>query len=167
MNRVVVAACSNRTHEPLFQRTIRQAGLNPYLLELVNLNEQCSRVHLGQSVQANKKALELVRIAVGRCALAQPVAKKKHRCRPSALVIGGGVSGMTAALAIADSGYHVDLIERSGSLGGNLHNLHYVAEGYNPQRLLRDLVNRTRSHQRITIYTRTELAKFSGPRWNH
>jgi heterodisulfide reductase subunit A len=162
LNRVVIAACSNRTHDSLFQRTVREAGLNPYLAELVNLREQCSRVHRWQGDLANQKAEELVRIAVGRAAAAQAVHKKEHRCRPSALVIGGGAAGMTAALAIADSGYEVHLVERSEMLGGNLLNLYYVAEGYNPQLLLRDLVNRVRSHQRIVTHTRSEVVKYSG-----
>ncbi len=163
LNRIVVAACSNRTHESLFQRTVRMAGLNPYLLELVNLREQCSRVHRGQPELANRKALELVRVAVGRVHEAQPVYKDKHHCRPTALVIGGGVTGMTTALAIADSGYAVHLVERSEMLGGNLLHLYYVAEGYNPQRLLRDLVNRVRAHQLITTYTHTEVVRH----WGH
>lgn len=162
LNRVVIAACSNRTHESLFQRTARKAGLNPYLVELVNLREQCSRVHRWQRDLANKKALELIRVAVGRVVAAEPVYKKKHNFRPLALVIGGGVSGMTAALAIADSGYSVHLVERSEMLGGNLLRIHYVAEGYNPQRLLRDLVNRVRSHQRIVVHTRTRVRRHSG-----
>ncbi len=164
LNRVVVAGCSNRTHESLFQRAVRLAGLNPYLLEVVNLREQCSRVHRQDSpALVNRKAQELIRLAVGRVLAAQPVHKDQHRCRPSALVIGGGVSGMTAALAIADSGYDVHLVERSEMLGGNLLHLYYVVEGYNPQRLLRDLVNRVRAHQRITVYTRTEVARH----WGH
>ncbi len=167
LNRVAIAACSNRTHESLFQRMMRQAGLNPYLLELVNLREQCGRVHEGQHDLANRKALEMIRLAVGRVGLAQPVYKKKHRCRPSALVIGGGLAGMTASLAIADSGYDVDLVERSDRLGGNLLDLYYVAEGFNPQRLLRDLVNRVRAHSRITVHTRTELASHSGHLGNY
>ncbi len=163
LNRIVVAACSNRTHEPLFQRTIRATRLNPYLLELVNLREQCSRVHRGQPELANRKAQELVRVAVGRVQAAWPVYKDEHRCRPAALVIGGGAAGMTAALAIADSGYDVHLVERDEMLGGNLLNLYYVAEGYNPQRLLRDLVNRVRAHQRIVTYTHTEVVRH----WGH
>ncbi len=162
LNRVVVAACSNRTHEALFQRTLRQAGLNPYLLELVNLREQCARVHLKQNDGANRKARELVRLAVGRVLAAQPVHKEKHECQPAALVIGGGAAGMTAALAIADSGYDVHLVERSEMLGGNLLNLYYVAEGYDPQRLLRDLVNRVRAHRHIVVHTRTEVARHAG-----
>jgi heterodisulfide reductase subunit A len=163
LNRVVVAACSNRTHESLFQRAVRKAGLNPYLLELVNLREQCSRVHISQKELANRKARELVRMAAGRAALAQPVHKHKHRFRSTALVIGGGVSGMTAALAIADAGCDVHLVERTEMLGGNLLNLYYVAEGYDPQRLLRDLVNRVRAHQHIAVYLRTEVVRH----WGH
>ncbi len=162
LNRVVVAACSNRTHDALFQRAVREVGLNPYLLELVNLREQCAHVHTANTSMANRKAEELIRLAVERVRVAKAVQKKKHRCRPSALVLGGGVTGMTAALAIADSGYDVFLVERSEMLGGNLLNLHYVAEGYNPQRLLRDLVNRVRAHTRITTYTRTELVRHEG-----
>ena len=162
INRVVIAACSNRTHESLFQRSVRMAGLNPYLLEVINLREQCSFVHHDQVPQANKKAIEMVRMAVGRVLASKPVAKQRHECLPSALVIGGGVSGMTSALAIADSGYEVHLVERSQTLGGNLQNLYYVAEGYNPQRLLRDLVNRVRAHTRIIVHTRTEVVGHSG-----
>lgn len=162
LNRIVLAACSNRTHESLFQRTLRQAGLNPFLLEVVNLREQCSRVHQEQAQLANRKAVELVRVAVGRVKAAKPVYKDEHRSRGTALVIGGGVAGMTAALAIADSGYDVHLVERAEMLGGSLLNLYYVAEGYNPQRLLRDLVNRVRSHQRIAVHTRTEVISHSG-----
>lgn len=162
LNRLVLGACSSRTHEPLFQRTARLAGLNPYLIEVVNLRDQCARVHRNQARLANHKAQELLRVASGRVALAHPVHKERHRCLPVALVVGGGVAGMTAALAIADSGYDVHLVERSDMLGGNLRNLYYVAEGYNPQLLLRDLVNRTRAHQRIVIHTRTELTGHSG-----
>ncbi len=162
LNRVVIAACSNRTPALLFQRMVRQVGLNPYLIELVNLQEQCSRVHRWQPELANLKAQEMVRVAVGRVLAAKPVHKRAHRCRPSALVIGGGLAGMTAALAIADSGYNVHLIERSEVLGGNLQTMYYVAEGFNPRRLGRDLVNRVRSHPRIQALVRTELLQHEG-----
>jgi heterodisulfide reductase subunit A len=162
VNRVVVAACSNRTHESLFQRTIRKAGLNPYMVELVNLQDQCTRVHQWQTELADRKAEELIRIAVGRISATQPLYKEEFICQPSALVIGGGVAGMSSALAIADSGYDVYLVERSDMLGGNLLNLHYVVEGYNPQRLLRDLVNRVQAHQRIAVHTQTEVIDHGG-----
>ena len=162
LNRIVVAACSNRTNDPLFQRTVRRAGLNPFLLELVNVRDQCTRVHRGQRALANRKAQELVRIGVARACAGQPVHKQPHPLQPAALVIGGGVAGMTSALAIADCGYAVHLVERTPVLGGNLATLFYVAEGYDPQRLLRDLVNRVRAHRNITVHTRTEVAAHTG-----
>ncbi|GAB4472393.1 MAG: hypothetical protein Kow00124_10380 [Anaerolineae bacterium] len=162
LNRVVVAACSSRTHEPLFQRTVRAAGLNPYLLELVNLHDHCAAVHLSQPELANRKAREMVRTAAARVLAAEPIHKSAYTPHRAALVIGGGVAGMTAALNIADSGYDVHLVERADMLGGNLLNLYYVAEGYNPQLLLRDIVNRVRSHQRIAVYTHTEVIAHRG-----
>ncbi|MFN2187911.1 MAG: 4Fe-4S binding protein, partial [Candidatus Promineifilaceae bacterium] len=162
LNRVVIAACSNRTHDALFQRTVRQVGLNPYLLELVNLRDQCSTVHLEQPVMANRKAVEMVRVAVGRAMAAKPVNKLKFETQSTALIIGGGLSGMTAALAIADSGYDAILVERSDVLGGHLQNMYYVAEGDNPRKLGRDLINRVRAHQRIEAYTRTEVVRHGG-----
>jgi heterodisulfide reductase subunit A len=162
LNRVVIGACSNRTHESLFQRTVRQAGLNPYLVELVNLRDQCAFVHQKQPVMANRKATEMMRVAAGRVTVAQQVHKIPFETQHSALIIGGGLAGMTAALAIADSGYNVHLVERSEVLGGHLQNLYYVAEGDNPRLLGRDLVNRVRSHQRITTYARTEVIAHGG-----
>jgi heterodisulfide reductase subunit A-like polyferredoxin len=162
LNRVVIAACSNRTHDALFQRTVRQVGLNPYLIELVNLRDQCSTVHREQPEMANRKAIELVRLAVGRVKAAQPVSKFAIETHSSALIIGGGLSGMTAALAIADSGYDAILVERTEVLGGHLQNMYYVAEGDNPRKLGRDLVNRVRAHQRVAAYTRTEVIDHGG-----
>jgi heterodisulfide reductase subunit A len=162
LNRVVIAGCSNRTHDSLFQRSIRQVGLNPYLFELINIREQCVAVHKTQKDLAKQKATELVRIGIGRVASAKAIHKEKHRSKPTALIIGGGVSGMTAAFTLSDSGVEVHLIERSNMLGGNLINIHYVVEGYKPQRLLRDLVNRVRTHQNIIIHTQSEVVKYSG-----
>ncbi len=162
LNRVVFAACSNRTHDSYFQKVVRQAGLNPYLMRLTNIREQVAWVHSAQPEMATRKATELVRIAVEQARKAEPVHKIPHRRRSAALVIGGGAAGMTAALTIADSGYEVHLVERSPVLGGNLLNIYYVAEGNDPQRLLRDLVNRVRAHTRINVYTRTEVVEHGG-----
>lgn len=162
LNRVVIAGCSNRTHESLFQRVVRQAGLNPYLMELVNLRDQCSKVHVRQPELARRKAAELIRLAVGRANAAQPVHKNAYTASGAALVIGGGLSGMTAALAIGDSGYDVYLVERTDVLGGHLQEMYYVAEGDNPRRLGRDLVNRVRAHQHITVFTNTEMVAHGG-----
>ncbi|PKO23413.1 MAG: heterodisulfide reductase [Chloroflexi bacterium HGW-Chloroflexi-1] len=162
LNRVVVAGCSPRTHESLFQRVTRQAGLNSYLLAMANIREQCAWVHESQPVLATRKAKELVRMAVNRVSLAQPVHKLHVKPTDQALIIGGGVAGMQAALSIADAGYNVTLVERQAQLGGNLRHIYYVAEGQNPQRLLRDLINRVRGHERIEVLTRSELKTHTG-----
>ena len=162
LNRVVVAGCTARTHEPLFQRVVRQAGLNPYLLSMANIREQCAWVHEGQPDLATRKAKETVRMAVERVRRAQPVHKLSVAPTRRALVIGGGVAGMQAALSIADAGYNVTLVERNAQLGGNLRHIFYVAEGQNPQRLLRDLVNRVRGHERIEVFTRSEVKSHTG-----
>jgi len=162
LNRVVVAACSARTHAAAFQHALVQAGLNPYLLQTVNLREQCAQVHVDQTELATRKAAELVRTAAGRVAMAQPISREKSRCIPAALVVGGGVAGMTAALAIADSGYEVHLVERTESLGGNLLDLYYVAEGGDPQSLLRNLVERVAGHEKIAVHISAEVVGHSG-----
>ncbi len=162
LNRVVIVGCSHRTHESLFQRVARQAGLNPYLVELVNIREHCAWVHRDHPQAATRKAMELVRAGVGRVRRMAPLWKQPLSPVQRALVIGGGVAGMTAALTIADSGYDVVLVERSAELGGNLRHVYYVAEGQNPQRLLRDLVNRVRGHERITVFTRSQVVEHTG-----
>jgi len=162
LNRVVVAACSHRTHESLFQRIVREVGLNPYLLDMANIREHCAWPHVNDPVGATRAAKELVRLAVARTRLAEPVRKQAIEPVRRALVIGGGVSGMTAALNIADAGYDVTLVERTAGLGGNLQHIYYVAEGDNPQRLLRDLVNRVLGHQRIDVFTNSEVVANEG-----
>lgn len=162
LNRVAVAACSHRTHEPLFQRIVRQTGLNPYLLEMANIREHCAWPHVDDPVGATRAAKELVRLAVARVRLAEAVHKQAIEPVRRALVIGGGVAGMTAALNIADAGYDVTLVEREAGLGGNLQHIYYVAEGDNPQRLLRDLTNRVMGHRRIDVLTRSEVITHEG-----
>jgi len=162
LNRVVVAGCSHRTHESLFQRIVREVGLNPYLMEMTNIREFCAWVHPNQPEKATRKALEMVRISAQRAYHLEQVHKSSIVPEKRTLIIGGGISGMTAALAIADAEVEVVLVERSAALGGNLHNINFVVEGHNPQRLLRDLINRVIANNRIKIYTRTEVVKHSG-----
>jgi heterodisulfide reductase subunit A len=162
LNRVVVAACSHRTHESLFQRIVRQAGLNPYLLEMANIREHCAWPHVDDPAGATRAAQELVRLAVARARLADPVCKQAIEPVRRALVIGGGVSGMTAALNVADAGYDVTLVERGPGLGGNLQHIYYLAEGDNPQRLLRDLVNRVLGHRGIDVLMNAEVVSNEG-----
>lgn len=162
LNRIIVGACSHRTHESLFQRATRETGLNPYLLEMVNLREQCAWVHGDDPDGATRKAKELIRVGLERVRGARAISKEARTPSRSALIIGGGVSGMTAALAIADSGFGVHLVEKSDELGGNLNHLYYVAEGTNPQRLLRDLINRVISHERITVHMHSQVMQHTG-----
>ena len=160
--RMVIGACTPRTHEPLFQRLAAEAGINPYLVETVNLREQCAWVHASDPAGATRKAAELLRVAVARVGLSEPIHKEVRTPHRAALVIGGGVSGMSAALVIADAGFQVRLVEKTRELGGNLHHVYYVAEGDNPQRLLRDLVNRVVGHERIQLFLNSQVTRHSG-----
>ena len=120
LNRVVVASCTPRTHEPLFRNTIREAGLNPYLFEMANIRDQCSWVHMHEPEKATEKSKDLVRMAVAKARLLEPLTRRSVSIKKSGLVIGGGVSGMTAALALAEQGFDAYLVEREDQLGGNL-----------------------------------------------
>lgn len=162
IDRLLVGACTPRTHEPLFQRLVAEAGINPYLLEMVNLREHCAWVHASDPIGATRKAAELVRMGVERLRLTRPIHRLEREPVRAALIVGGGVSGMTAALAIADAGFDVHLVEKREELGGNLHHIYYVAEGENPQRLQRDLVNRVVGHDRIHLYLRSQLRSHTG-----
>jgi len=118
LDRVVVAACSPRLHEPTFRRAIAKAGLNPYMLEMANIREQCSWVHMDQPAQATQKAKDLIRMAVAKAALLQPLERETVPVSQDVLVIGGGVAGIAAALDLADAGLHVYLVERRATIGG-------------------------------------------------
>jgi len=123
LNRVVVASCSPRMHEPTFRATVSDAGMNPYCFEMANIREQCSWVHPGEAATTHK-AMQLVASAVAKATLLQPLEVRQVPVIPGGLVIGGGVAGMQAALDIADAGYPATLVERSEALGGNVAQLH-------------------------------------------
>ena len=118
LNRVVVASCTPRTHEPIFRDTLRDAGLNPYLLEMANIRDQCSWVHSGNPAAATEKAIDLVRMATARAAALVPLQEATAPVNHAALVVGGGIAGMTAALALAEQGFPVHLVEKGDRLGG-------------------------------------------------
>ncbi|MFZ2148351.1 MAG: FAD-dependent oxidoreductase [Sedimentisphaerales bacterium] len=162
LNRVVVASCSPRTHEPLFQQTLREAGLNPYLFEMANIRDQCSWIHMNQPEEATEKAKDLVWMAVAKVALVEPLAAASLDVTPSALVIGGGLAGMTAALGIADQGFEVALVERQKQLGGNLRNLRSTFTEPNVQAYLSHLQEHVQKHKNIAVYTGTELESIEG-----
>jgi len=120
LDRVVVASCSPRLHEPTFRQMMKEAGLNPYLLEMANLREQCSWVHMAEPEAATKKSEDLVRMAISRVRLLAPLYEQALPLTKKALVIGGGIAGIQAALDLADNGYPVVLVEKSPSIGGTM-----------------------------------------------
>jgi len=162
LNRVVVASCTPRTHEPLFQNAIREAGLNFYLFELANIRDQCSWVHRDQPEAATRKAKDLVRMAVTKVRMDEPLQRKSLEFNHDALVIGGGVAGMTAANELADQGFKVSIVEREGELGGNMRHLHFLLSHVEPQTLLKKMVERTINHPNIHTFLNAEIASFAG-----
>jgi heterodisulfide reductase subunit A-like polyferredoxin len=120
LDRVVVASCSPRLHEPTFRHMIQSAGLNPYLLEMANLREQCSWVHMDEPAAATSKAIDLVKMAVSRVRLLRPLKEEILSLTKRTLVIGGGVAGIQAALDLADNGFDVVLVEKRPSVGGTM-----------------------------------------------
>ncbi len=120
LERIVVASCSPRLHEPTFRQMMQSAGLNPYLLEMANLREQCSWVHLNEPDAATQKAEDLVKMAVSRARLLQPLKEEKLPLTKRTLVIGGGIAGIQTSLDLADNGYEVVLVEKNASIGGTM-----------------------------------------------
>ena len=162
LNRVVVASCTPRTHEPLFKETVQEAGLNPYLFEMTNIRDQCSWVHMHEPEKATQKSKDLIRSVVAKARLLKPLEKPLISVTPVGLVIGGGISGMTAALELAKQGFEVHLVEKDKELGGQLRTLHYMLEGEDPQEKLGELINEVTSNDKIHVYTNAEVAEISG-----
>ncbi len=162
LNRVIVSSCTPRTHEPIFRDTIRQAGLNPYLFEMANIRDQCSWVHWQEPEAATQKAKDLTRMAVARSRLLEPLYPEPQTFNHDALIIGGGVAGMTAALNLAEQGFNVYLVEREKELGGRLRQIYYTPDGSEPQAFLRELVDKVQANRRIEVITGHEVVKSSG-----
>jgi heterodisulfide reductase subunit A len=162
LNRIVVASCTPRTHEPLFRNTIREAGLNPFLFEMANIRDQCSWVHMHEPEEATEKSRDLVRIAVAKVKLNEPLYPHPLEVNRSALVVGGGLAGLTAALALAEEGFGVALIEREGELGGYVRRLHYLFDHEDPRAALHDLIARVQAHRNITVYASASLQEVKG-----
>ncbi|KPK21887.1 MAG: 4Fe-4S ferredoxin, partial [Dehalococcoidia bacterium SG8_51_3] len=162
LNRVVVASCSPRTHEPLFQDTIREGCLNKFLFDMANVRDQCSWVHATHMPEATDKAKDLVRMAVARVATLEPLHEHTAEVKRRGLVIGGGLSGMTAALEMTGQGYETVLVEREKQLGGNLWRIRYTADGADPQKLLVSLIGKVEKESKLTIYKGAEVKKVSG-----
>jgi heterodisulfide reductase subunit A-like polyferredoxin len=162
LNRVIVASCTPRTHEPLFQETIREAGLNKFLFEMADIREQCSWVHQKEPELATEKAKNLVRGSVGKSKMLEPIQFQKVGITKSALVIGGGMSGMTSALSLARQGFQVHLVERDKQLGGNLFHIKHSLEGYDWQKYLQDTVDEVNLQENIKVYLNSNVDKVSG-----
>jgi heterodisulfide reductase subunit A len=162
LNRVVVASCTPRTHEPLFQDTIREAGLNRYLFDMANIRDQCSWVHMTQHKEATEKAKDLVRMAIAKAALLDPLPTQTVEMNQKALVIGGGLTGMTAALKIARSGYEVTLVEKEYELGGKARSIYYTLDGKDVQSQLENLIGEVKKDPRIHLMTETTIKKIEG-----
>jgi heterodisulfide reductase subunit A len=162
LDRVVVAACSPRMHEPTFRKALQSAGINPYFLEMANIREQCSWVHDDPQV-ATEKARALAVGALRRVANHQPLERMSVEMCPDVLVIGGGVCGLTAALELADGGSRVHLVERQGSLGGNVARVDLTAPYLDSARdLMQSLVTRVEEHKRIDVLLHSEVSSLEG-----
>ena len=162
INRVVVASCSPRTHEPLFQDTIQEGGLNKYLFEMANIRDQCSWVHATYMPRSTEKAKDLVRMAVGRAVTLMPLHQTRADITRRALIIGGGLSGLTAAREIAAQGFEAVLVERETELGGNLRKVYFTEDGTDPQKYLNDLIQQVEADSRIRIYRGAAVKSTSG-----
>ncbi len=162
LNRVVVASCSPRTHEPLFQDTIRDAGLNKYLFEMANIRDQNTWVHMNDPEKATEKAKDLVRMAVAKAALVEPLQQVPLDVTNSALIIGGGVAGMEAALGVAEQGYQAYLVEKTGELGGVARRLRSTWKGEKVGPYLKDLIQRVQDHPLVQVFLETEVQDTTG-----
>ena len=162
LNRVVVASCSPSTHEPLFQETLRESGLNPYLFDMANIRNQCSWVHRDNPELATAKAKTLVKIAIGKARLLEPLHTIALDVTQKGLVIGGGLAGMTAALSIAEQGFEVALVEREEKLGGNLNRLVHTVEGNKVRKYLADLMDKIKDHSLIKVYKNYRIKEIEG-----
>ncbi|MFH1153554.1 MAG: FAD-dependent oxidoreductase [Pseudomonadota bacterium] len=162
INRVVVASCSPRTHEPLFQETIRDAGLNKYLFEMANIRDQNTWVHMNSPKKATAKAKDLVRMAVAKAARVEPLHQVSMAIHKSVLVVGGGVSGMIAALGVADQGMQAFLVEKSDQLGGAARHLRATWQGEPVAPFLEDLIGKTFTHPNIRLFLNAEVTGSTG-----
>ena len=152
LNRVVVAACSPTTHAAMFQNMLREAGLNKYLFEMANIRNQCTWVHQDVPEQATQKCADLIRMGVAKARMLEPLTYLRVPMNKRALVIGGGMAGITSALALADQGFEVHLVERLDRLGGNARRLHSTWRDEPVQALVDKMVEQIEKHPKITVH---------------
>ncbi len=163
LNRVVVASCTPRTHEPLFRDCIKDEGLNEYLFQFVNIRDQCTWVHMKHPKEAFEKAKEVIRMGVAKAAKLEALENIVVDATPTAIVIGGGVTGMTAALSLANQGFETHLVERDGKLGGKLNIINKLfPTGQDASELLGSLKKRVESNPNLTVYTSASVKNIEG-----
>ncbi|MGB9720329.1 MAG: FAD-dependent oxidoreductase [bacterium] len=162
LNRVVVAACTPRTHEPLFQETIREKGLNKFLLEFTNIRDQCSWVHSNEPELATEKAKDLVRMACARANYLEPLPTITIPVTQTGLVIGGGISGMNSALSLANQGYKVYLVEQADELGGNARHINHTVDQRDLKEYLKSLINQVEANPNIKIHKNSKIESVVG-----
>lgn len=162
LNRVVVSACTPKTHEPLFQETLEDAGVNKYLFEMANIRNQCSWVHGLDPEEATAKAKDLTRSAVAKVALSEPLDEPELEINQTALVIGGGISGITAAKAFSDQGYQCHLIERNDTLGGQAKRIHETWQGEDIQTNLSQMIADIEQDENIEVHLNAEMKTVDG-----
>jgi heterodisulfide reductase subunit A len=162
LNRVIVASCTPRTHEPLFQNTIREGGLNRYLFEMANIRDQCSWIHMHMPAEATRKSKSLVRMAVAKAAHLEPLETAEIPVTKAALVLGGGLTGMTAALSLGKQGFKTYLVEREKELGGNLRKICSTVTGDDPQAKLKELVAAIKKETNVEVLLGAEVEYMGG-----
>ncbi len=166
LNRVVVASCTPKTHEGIFMDTLEEAGLNKYLFEMANIRNQDSWMHFHEPEKATAKAKDLIRMAVARVSTLGPLHDKRISIIDKALVIGGGIAGMTAAKGLADQGFHVTLLEKEDSLGGLGKRLHHTIEGDDIPAFVNDLVESVETHEHIEVLKQALVVEYGGYKGN-
>lgn len=162
LNRVIVAACTPRTHEPLFRDTLREAGINQYYYDMANIREHCSWVHSKEQEAATRKAKDIIRMSVARAHFLEPLQEIDLPVDKRALVVGGGIAGMTSALSIAEQGHVVYLLEKESVLGGIARRLHHTIEGMDIQAYLQDLIDKVYKHPQVHVYHRAVIKDVAG-----
>jgi len=163
LNRFIVASCTPRTHEPLFQVTCQEAGLNKYLFEMVNIRDQCSWVHMTEKEAATVKSIDLVKMAVAKARLLKPQKEETLKVTPSALIIGGGIAGMTSALNIAEQGFETFLVEKEKILGGNLNNINIISPVQEKGSIfLNEIIDKVQKNKNIKLFLDSKIEDIKG-----
>jgi heterodisulfide reductase subunit A len=162
LNRVVIAACSPRTLEPLFRDTLREAGINQYYVDMANIREHCSWVHSREKEDATQKAKDITRMSIARACQLRPLQEIDLPVNKAALVVGGGIAGMTCALSIANQGHEVYLLEKDSDLGGTARRIHSTLDGLDVQDYLGDLVRNVYQHPSINVHTDAVITEATG-----